>query len=104
MENENDSTERAENSDKPNKKDEAMKKFTKLADTKVNSDLICEIEKHPELWDCKSEEYAEKTVKLNAWHDILLVFFPDFDDMALSEKNVLGKLLYFACYKMSFMN
>lgn len=85
----------AEKSEKPNKKEELKKKLTKLAKIKVISeDFICEIEKCPELWDCKSKEHCDKTVTLKVWHDIVVVFFPDFEEMDLSSKNLLRKLFF----------
>lgn len=41
----------------------------------IETDLfISEIEKRPAIWDMKSIEYSNKTLKRNAWEELVLLF------------------------------
>ncbi|KAL4108006.1 hypothetical protein QTP88_018269 [Uroleucon formosanum] len=41
----------------------------------IETDLfISEIEKIPAIWDMKSIEYSNKTLKINAWEELGLLF------------------------------
>jgi len=56
----------------------------------IETDLfISEIEKRPAIWDMKSNEYSNRTLKRNAWGELVLLF-SNIEDTEDKKKN-LGK-------------
>lgn len=51
--------------------------------------LISEVEKRPAIWDMTSSEYSNRTLKRNAWEELVLVF-SHVEDTEDKKKN-LGK-------------
>lgn len=78
--------------DAQSKKEIRKKKLMALVDKKVNTeDFICEVEKYPCLWNSEVEEYSNTTTKLNSWSAIVRIFFPDFDEMTVADRNEICK-------------
>lgn len=54
--------------------------------------LISLVESRPVLWDKSLEIYKDRNATKNAWHEILLVVKPDFEDLEEKEKKTFGML------------
>jgi len=56
----------------------------------IETDLfISEIEKRPAIWDMKSIEYSNKTLKRNAWEELVLLF-SNIEDKTQKTKKKFG--------------
>jgi hypothetical protein len=63
--------------------------------------FICEIKKHPCLWNYKSESYSNRIERNNTWALICEKFSTNFKEKNTKEKNQVGK--YFYCQISNYM-
>ncbi|CAH2052680.1 unnamed protein product, partial [Iphiclides podalirius] len=56
--------------------------------------FICQVAKHPEIWDLNSEGNRHRRSKQRAWAQIARVFMADFDSMPDREKREVYKKLH----------
>lgn len=68
-----------------------VEKFTKKA---IPPRLLIEMVRERRcLWDRACPSYRDKTAKERAWHDIYIVFEPNFDSLNLARKNFVGSTI-----------
>jgi hypothetical protein len=53
--------------------------------------LILEVQKHPCIYDMKSEHYKDRHMKLNAWVAISKSLVGEWEELELEERNRIGK-------------
>ena len=53
--------------------------------------MIIEIRERPELWDTSSEIYKDRNKKKEAWKEVLIYLFDDFEEKTKEEKMYIGK-------------
>jgi hypothetical protein len=53
--------------------------------------FINEVQKYPEIWNIKSEEYRDRNKKRTAWIKVCEVLCGNFNDKTEEEKNSIGK-------------
>lgn len=57
--------------------------------------FICEIQQHPSICDTSSKSYSNRIQKAKDWHEICLLFVPNFEQLEAKDKNNEGNLLIF---------
>lgn len=74
------------------REEDERKRVQRLVDDKLGvEDFICEVEKHPCLWNSGEEAYSNKQEKVKTWIAVISSFIPNFDELKNAEKDEIGK-------------